>query len=264
MSSSSGLAAAKRRRGTTVQQTGQIQTQQQQQQQQRQQQQGQQQQRQQQQGQQQQGQQQQGQQQQGQQQQPPQSLTVQQSIYMLSSRINNMESQMNTIVDINTTLNRSATDDTTTEINNNINTDEFISKTEFNDVMTSIGSDMNELNQKMTTLHEYVASVQNSYLGLNAAILDIQQRIKMDKNPINVPSVSLSIAEMDNNSSIDEDSDKNYDSENDNENDNENGPTIAVTTDITNRLKSLGSHLSRPIALSENVEEETSLESSSN
>ena len=229
MSSSSGLAAAKRRRGTTGQgQPGQGQPGQ---------------------GQPGQGQQYgQQQQQEQQQQQPPVNLTVSQSIYMLSNRINSLEGKLQDNIDNNINTNDSNQND---EVSSSLNTDEFISKTEFNTVMTSIGSDMNDISQKMNTLNEFVTSVQNSYLVLNTAIFNIQQRISVGNimsNDNNLDSLSMN--------EVNSDSDDSYDNDNNDNNDNNSeNTTSAVSADITSRLKMLNKHLSSPILQEEEVED---------
>ena len=235
MSSSSGIAAAKRRRGTTAQ----LQPEQQQY----------------------------GQQQQQQQPpqppQPPVLLTVNQSIYMLSSRINSLEGKLQDIIESNDSNEND-------EVSSNLNTDDFISKTEFNTVMTSIGSDMNDISQKMNTLSEFVTSVQNSYLVLNTAIFNIQQRISVG-NIISNDNImnSLSINEINSDSDASYDTDDNVNNANNDDNDdNSESTTNAVSEDITSRLKMLNKHLSIPIQDGEGNGvreiENNSLESSSN
>ena len=226
MSSSSGLAAAKRRRGTTAQlQPGQSQQQQQQQ-----------------------------------PPQPPVQLTVNQSIYMLASRINSLEDKLQDIIETNDSNEND-------EVSSNLNTDDFISKTEFNNVMTNIGSDMNDISQKMNTLSEFVTSVQNSYLVLNTAIFNIQQRISVG-NIISNDNImnSLSINEINSDSDASYDTDDNVN--NANNDDNSESTTNAVSEDITSRLKMLNKHLSIPIQDGEGIGvreiENNSLESSSN
>lgn len=237
MSSSSGIAAAKRRRGTTAQlQPGQSQQQQQY------------------------GQQQQQQQQPPQPPQPPVQLTVNQSIYMLASRINSLEDKLQDIIETNDSNEND-------EVSSNLNTDDFISKTEFNNVMTNIGSDMNDISQKMNTLSEFVTSVQNSYLVLNTAIFNIQQRISVG-NIISNDNImnSLSINEINSDSDASYDTDDNVN--NANNDDNSESTTNAVSEDITSRLKMLNNHLSIPIQDGEGIGvreiENNSLESSSN
>lgn len=226
MSSSSGIAAAKRRRGTTAQlQPGQSQQQQQQQ-----------------------------------PPQPPVQLTVNQSIYMLASRINSLEDKLQDIIETNDSNEND-------EVSSNLNTDDFISKTEFNNVMTNIGSDMNDISQKMNTLSEFVTSVQNSYLVLNTAIFNIQQRISVG-NIISNDNImnSLSINEINSDSDASYDTDDNVN--NANNDDNSESTTNAVSEDITSRLKMLNKHLSIPIQDGEGIGvreiENNSLESSSN
>ena len=233
MSSSSGIAAAKRRRGTTAQ----LQPEQQQY-----------------------GQQQQQQQQPPQPPQPPVQLTVNQSIYMLASRINSLEGKLQDIIETNDSNEND-------EVSSNLNTDDFISKTEFNTVMTNIGSDMNDISQKMNTLNEFVTSVQNSYLVLNTAIFNIQQRISVG-NIISNDNImnSLSINEINSDSDASYDTDDNVN--NANNDDNSESTTNAVSEDITSRLKMLNKHLSIPIQDGEGncvrEIENNSLESSSN
>ena len=229
MSSSSGIAAAKRRRGTTAQlQPGQSQQQQQQQ--------------------------------PPQSPQPPVQLTVNQSIYMLASRINSLEDKLQDIIETNDSNEND-------EVSSNLNTDDFISKTEFNNVMTNIGSDMNDISQKMNTLSEFVTSVQNSYLVLNTAIFNIQQRISVG-NIISNDNImnSLSINEINSDSDASYDTDDNVN--NANNDDNSESTTNAVSEDITSRLKMLNKHLSIPIQDGEGIGvreiENNSLESSSN
>ena len=226
MSSSSGIAAAKRRRGTTAQlQPGQSQQQQQQQ-----------------------------------PPQPPVQLTVNQSIYMLASRINSLEDKLQDIIETNDSNEND-------EVSSNLNTDDFISKTEFNTVMTNIGSDMNDISQRMNTLSEFVTSVQNSYLVLNTAIFNIQQRISVG-NIISNDNImnSLSINEINSDSDASYDTDDNVN--NANNDDNSESTTNAVSEDITSRLKMLNKHLSIPIQDGEGIGvreiENNSLESSSN
>lgn len=209
MSNSAANAAAKRRRGATQQPMGQSQIQQQQQ------------------------------------IAPPPTLSVPQSIYLLSNRITHLESQLQhainsnnigSVNDNNSTDNVIINQAVQQSTESTINSDDFIVKSDFNDVMTSIGSDMNGLSQKMNTLNEFVVSVQNSYLGLNKAILDLQQKTDainvVENNSLNVSeNVSvLSNEELEDNVS------------------NDNGsiveeldevPAQVVSADITSRLKML-------------------------
>ena len=154
MSSSSGLAAAKRRRGNVPGQQGQPQ--------------------------------------QGQPQQVP-TLSVPQSIYVLSNRITNLEAQLQSSVTYlenqltqvstnNTVINENKSNNSNEIISENtnvVNDGEFINKADFNDVMSSVGSDMNDLGQKMNTLNEFVLSVQNSYLTLNKILLELQSKASL-------------------------------------------------------------------------------------
>ena len=235
MSSSSGLAAAKRRRGTTAQlQPGQSQQQQQQP------------------------------EQSQQQQQPPVQLTIQQSIYMLSNRINMLENKL--VESINNNALSSGETSPSSESENGEN----ISKIEFNDVMTNIGSDMNELSQKMSTLNEFVTSVQNSYLGLHTAILDIQRRV----NTTNTQPVTFSIDEINNVNDNSYNDTNSIVSDNDEHSDDCSINSITsnrlmvsedVSADITSRLKKLNNHLSKPIPSENNDDTNNDIhESSSN
>lgn len=177
------------------------------------------------------------------------TLTVPQSIYLLSSRINHLEAQLQHAINSNAIgeVNNNNTNENTI-IHENVqqvsspitDTDNFIAKSDFNDVMTSIGSDMNGLSQKMNTLNEFVLSIQNSYLVLNKAILEIQQKATVLNNSNNI---SLDISN-DNNNLADFNA---IDNEEDNSNventtlivEEEQAPSHVVAADITSRLKML-------------------------
>lgn len=172
----------------------------------------------------------------------PPTLTVPQSIYLLSNRINYLESQLqhainnNTVGSVNEVVseNNVNVNNEVSSSNSSLNTDNFIIKGDFNDVMTSIGSDMNGLSQKMNTLNEFVLSVQNSYLGLNKAILEIQQQTTIlnnsDKISMNINEKN-SLADFNN---LDESEENSVNIEEEEE-----APAQAVSADITSRLKML-------------------------
>jgi hypothetical protein len=193
------------------------------------------------------------------------TLTVPQSIYLLSNRINHLEAQLHQAINSNAIgeVNNNNTNENTIihenaqQVSSPItDTDNFIAKSDFNDVMTSIGSDMNGLSQKMNTLNEFVLSIQNSYLGLNKAILEIQQKATVLNNSNNI---SLDISNDNNNladfNAIDNEEDRSNVKEEDNSNveeeDNSNventtliveedqAPSHVVAADITSRLKML-------------------------
>ena len=108
----------------------------------------------------------------------------------------------------------------------------------------------------MNTLNEFVLSIQNSYLGLNKAILEIQQKATVLNNSNNI---SLDISNDNNNladfNAIDNEEDRSNVKEEDNSNveeeDNSNventtliveedqAPSHVVAADITSRLKML-------------------------
>lgn len=121
------------------------------------------------------------------------TLTVPQSIYFLSNRINQLEAQLyhainsNAIGEVNNSNanENSIVNEEVQAVSSANDIDNFIVKSDFNDVMTSVGSDMNGLNQKMNTLNEFVLSIQNSYLVLNKAILEIQQKANILNEPTN-------------------------------------------------------------------------------
>jgi len=186
------------------------------------------------------------------------TLTVPQSIYLLSNRINQLEAQLHQAINSNAIgeVNNNNTNENTI-IHENVqqvsspitDTDNFIAKSDFNDVMTSIGSDMNGLSQKMNTLNEFVLSIQNSYLGLNKAILEIQQKATVLNNSNNI---SLDISNDNNNNladfnAIDNEEDRSNVEEEDNSNventtlivEEEQAPSHVVAADITSRLKML-------------------------
>jgi len=188
------------------------------------------------------------------------TLTVPQSIYLLSNRINQLEAQLHHAINSNAIgeVNNSNTNENTI-IHENVqqvsspvtDTDNFIAKSDFNDVMTSIGSDMNGLSQKMNTLNEFVLSIQNSYLGLNKAILEIQQKATVLNDSNNI---SLDISNDNNNNLADfnaTDNENEKDISNVEEEDNSNtgqstliveedeAPSQVVAADITSRLKML-------------------------
>ena len=184
------------------------------------------------------------------------TLTVPQSIYFLSNRINQLEAQLyhainsNAIGEVNNSNaneNSIVNEEVQTASSTN-DTDNFIVKGDFNDVMTSVGSDMNALSQKMNTLNEFVLSIQNSYLGLNKAILEIQQKA----NILN-ESTNISLDNSDNNNLADFNAISNEDDVEDeksnitliveegdsNIQEEEQAPSQVVAADITSRLKML-------------------------
>lgn len=184
------------------------------------------------------------------------TLTVPQSIYLLSSRINQLEAQLhhainsNAIGEVNNSNaneNSIVNEEVQTASSTN-DTDNFIVKGDFNDVMTSVGSDMNGLSQKMNTLNEFVLSIQNSYLVLNKAILEIQQKA----NILN-ESTNISLDNSDNNNLADFNAISNEDDVEDeksnitliveegdsNIQEEEQAPSQVVAADITSRLKML-------------------------
>ena len=234
MSSSSGLAAAKRRRGGTQQNVQNIQ-----------------------------------QEEQVQQQQPVGALTVPQSIYLLSNRITTLENQLvQSVSYLEDQLTQKATDNSLTnnqlsdanriisDNNNNgiqkqnINADDFITKIDFNDVMTNIGSDMNELSQKMSTLNEFVLSVQNSYLTLNNTLLQLQNKatdLATNNNEENMSLVITEKSDLADFTSIEEEKEEEEEEEQEQiskdrgfvDSDEDNDTKEVVSADITSRLKQL-------------------------
>ena len=238
MSSSSGLAAAKRRRGGTQQNVQNVQQEQEE----------------------------------VQEQQPAGALTVPQSIYLLSNRIAILETQLfQSVSYLEGQLTQKATDNSLTnnqlsdtnriisDNNNNgiqtqnINTDDFITKIDFNDVMTNIGSDMNELSQKMSTLNEFVLSVQNSYLTLNNTLLQLQNKatdLATNNNEENMSLVITEKSDLADFTSIEEgkeeeEEEQEHEQEQINkdrgfvDSDEDNDTKEVVSADITSRLKQL-------------------------
>ena len=202
--------------------------------------------------------------------QPPQTLTIPQSIYMLSDRINMLEQQMNErfenvmLMQSNTnTNNNTSSNEDTNEMQEQTYPDDIVTKSDFNDVMSSIGSDMNEINRKMSVLNEFVLSVQNSYLLFNNNLLDLSNKVNAltcsnkqvsleiheDKHSNESTSVNLTEKSTENNSNVsvpqnddEENDDENYENENNggNENNDDEEETAAiVSADITSRLKTL-------------------------
>ena len=186
----------------------------------------------------------------------PPTLTVPQSIYLLSSRINQLEAQLhhainsNAIGEVNNSNanENSIVNEEVQAVSSANDIDNFIAKSDFNDVMTSVGSDMNGLSQKMNTLNEFVLSIQNSYLVLNKAILEIQQKA----NILN-ESTNISLDNSDNNNLADFNAISNEDDVEDeksnitliveegdsNIQEEEQAPSQVVAADITSRLKML-------------------------
>lgn len=108
------------------------------------------------------------------------TLTTTQAIYMLSNRVSYLEEQLRNAVSNNVLT--PSTNEFSQEFNNRmseINSDgkEYVFKDDFNQIMTSIGSDMNNMGDKVNSLQEFVMLVQNNYLTLNKICLELQERL---------------------------------------------------------------------------------------
>lgn len=83
-------------------------------------------------------------------------LKTAEAIYMLDARVRTLEKNNGTV----------------------LNTENFISQDDFNDIMSKIGSDMGNITNKLDSLNQLIANTQTTVISQNSQIQSLLNKVK--------------------------------------------------------------------------------------